>query len=57
MLGAVCEELGLHRLIARLEDIEHLEPTGALRQHELTDFAMVEGGVVTYPEPQTSLGL
>ena len=35
----------------------HLEPTGALTQHELTDFAVVERGVITYPEPQTSLGL
>jgi uncharacterized protein (DUF488 family) len=37
--------------------ILHLEPTGALAQHELTDFVVVEGGLVTYPEPQTSLGL
>jgi uncharacterized protein (DUF488 family) len=35
----------------------HLEPTGSLSQHELTDFVVVEGEVVTYPEPQTSLGL
>jgi hypothetical protein len=37
--------------------VHHLEATGALTRHELTDFAVVEGGVVTYPEPQTSLGL
>jgi uncharacterized protein (DUF488 family) len=35
----------------------HLGPTGALTPHELSDFAVVERGVVTYPEPQTSLGI
>jgi uncharacterized protein (DUF488 family) len=35
----------------------HLSPTGALAPHELTDFAVVEDGVVTYPARQTSLGL
>ena len=35
----------------------HLEPSGALTAHELSDLAIVEDGVVTYPEPQTSLGL
>ena len=35
----------------------HLGPTGALVPHELTDFAVVENGVVTYPARQTSLGL
>jgi uncharacterized protein (DUF488 family) len=35
----------------------HLRPDGSLAPHELTDAAVVEGGGVTYPEPQTSLGL
>jgi uncharacterized protein (DUF488 family) len=35
----------------------HLGPDGSLAPHELTDAAVVEGGRVTYPEPQTSLGL
>ena len=35
----------------------HLGPDGSLAPHELTDAAVVEGGGVTYPEPQTSLGL
>lgn len=37
--------------------ILHLGPTGSLTPHELTDFAVVENGVVTYPARQTSLGL
>jgi uncharacterized protein (DUF488 family) len=35
----------------------HLGATGALTPHELSDRAVVEDGVVTYPEPQTSLGI
>jgi uncharacterized protein (DUF488 family) len=35
----------------------HLGPTGNLTPHELTDFAVVENGVVTYPAQQTSLGI
>ena len=35
----------------------HLGPTGSLTPHELTDFAVVEEGVVTYPARQTSLGV
>ena len=35
----------------------HLGPDGSLAPHELTDAAVIEGGRVTYPEPQTSLGL
>jgi uncharacterized protein (DUF488 family) len=35
----------------------HLESNGRLTEHELTDFAVVEDGIVTYPEAQTSLGL
>ena len=33
----------------------HLGPTGSMTPHELTDFAVVENGVVTYPAQQTSL--
>jgi uncharacterized protein (DUF488 family) len=35
----------------------HLEPSGNLSPHELTDFAVVENGVLTYPAQQTSLGI
>src|SRR4051812_16122459 len=35
----------------------HLEPTGNLTPHELTDFAVVDHGVLTYPAQQTSLGI
>jgi uncharacterized protein (DUF488 family) len=35
----------------------HLGPTGNLTPHELTDFAVVEDGVVTYPAQQTTLGI
>ena len=35
----------------------HLGANGALEEHELSESAVVEGGVVTYPERQTSLGL
>jgi uncharacterized protein (DUF488 family) len=35
----------------------HLETTGALTLHELSAAAVLDDGVVTYPEPQTSLGV
>jgi uncharacterized protein (DUF488 family) len=35
----------------------HLDGDGRTWEHELTDFAVVANGVVTYPERQTSLGL
>jgi uncharacterized protein (DUF488 family) len=35
----------------------HLGPTGSITPHELTEFAVVENGVVTYPAEQTSLGI
>jgi uncharacterized protein (DUF488 family) len=35
----------------------HLAPDGSLSEHELTEFAVVEGRRVTYPARQTSLGL
>ncbi|HMA26789.1 MAG: DUF488 family protein [Solirubrobacterales bacterium] len=44
-------------LSARGWRVLHLDARGRLTAHELTDFAVVEDGVVTYPERQTSLGL
>ena len=44
-------------LTARGWHVLHLESNGRLSEHELTDFAVVEGCIVTYPEVQTSLGL
>jgi uncharacterized protein (DUF488 family) len=35
----------------------HLGANGRVEQHELTDFAVVEGGRITYPAQQTSLGV
>jgi len=35
----------------------HLGPDGSLVPHELNELAVVEGRRVTYPEPQTSLGI
>jgi uncharacterized protein (DUF488 family) len=35
----------------------HLGATGSFTPHELTDFAVVENGAVTYPAQQTSLGI
>ena len=42
-------------LLARGGRVLHLRETGALEQHELTEFARAENGVVTYPAAQTSL--
>jgi len=44
-------------LMARGWRVLHLGANGRLEEHQLTDFAVVESGVVTYPEPQTSLEL
>ena len=64
--AVMCAEADWHRchrrlladaLVARGWTVLHLEPTGALTSHELPDFAVVEEGLVTYPERQTSLGL
>jgi uncharacterized protein (DUF488 family) len=44
-------------LTARGWRVLHLGPDGTLVPHEMTDSAVVEGGRVTYPEPQTSLGI
>jgi uncharacterized protein (DUF488 family) len=35
----------------------HLGPDGSLTPHEMTESAVAEDGRVTYPEPQTSLGI
>jgi uncharacterized protein (DUF488 family) len=35
----------------------HLDSKGRLSEHELTEFAVVEDGTITYPARQTSLGL
>ena len=43
-------------LTARGWRVLHLASNGRLEEHELTDFAVVEDGEVTYPETQTSLG-
>jgi uncharacterized protein (DUF488 family) len=37
--------------------ILHIGPNGLLEEHELTDFAVVDGGHITYPARQTTLGL
>jgi uncharacterized protein (DUF488 family) len=64
--AVMCAEADWHRchrrliadaLTARGWRVLHLEPSGALLAHDLSDLAVVEDGVVTYPEPQTSLGL
>jgi uncharacterized protein (DUF488 family) len=44
-------------LTARGWRVLHLESKGRLTEHQLTDFAVVEDGIVTYPAAQTSLGL
>jgi uncharacterized protein (DUF488 family) len=64
--AVMCAEADWHRCHRRLLAdaltvrgwrVLHLEPSGALTTHELSELAVVEDGVVTYPEPQTSLGL
>jgi uncharacterized protein (DUF488 family) len=44
-------------LLARGWRVLHLGSNGELKEHELTEFAVVEDGIVTYPKAQTSLGL
>jgi uncharacterized protein (DUF488 family) len=44
-------------LVAHGWRVLDLGSSGRLEEHELPDFAVVEDGGVTYPEPQTSLGL
>jgi hypothetical protein len=35
--------------------VRHLDPRGGAQEHELTPFAVVEGGRVTYPPEQGEL--
>ncbi len=42
-------------LVLAGERVLHLGPDGSLAEHELTESAVVEDGVITYPEQQTSL--
>lgn len=65
-VAAMCAEawwIRCHRrliadaLTARSWRVLHLGANGRLEQHELTEFAVVEDGAVTYPAPQTSLGV
>ena len=42
-------------LVGRDSRVLHVGPDGSLSEHELTDFAVVADGEITYPEPQTSL--
>jgi uncharacterized protein (DUF488 family) len=44
-------------LTARGWRVLHLGANGRLEEHELTEFAVVENGRVSYPARQTSLGL
>jgi uncharacterized protein (DUF488 family) len=65
-VAAMCAEawwIRCHRrlisdaLAARGWRVLHLGSNGKLEEHELTDFAVVENGALTYPEVQTSLGV
>jgi uncharacterized protein (DUF488 family) len=44
-------------LALRRWHVLHLGPDGSLTEHELTEFAVVKDDHLTYPAPQTSLGL
>jgi uncharacterized protein (DUF488 family) len=44
-------------LHARGWEVRHILPDGKLAEHELPEFAVVEGGVLRYPAPQTALEL
>jgi uncharacterized protein (DUF488 family) len=44
-------------LTARGGAVQHIRPDGGLTEHELTPFAVAEGGRVLYPPPQGSLGV
>jgi uncharacterized protein (DUF488 family) len=44
-------------LILRGWRVLHLDSNDRLNEHQLTDFAVVEGGRITYPAQQTSLGI
>jgi uncharacterized protein (DUF488 family) len=42
-------------LLIRGRGVVHIGPDGSLSEHELTEFAVMDGDRITYPEPQTSL--
>ncbi|HET7590569.1 MAG TPA: DUF488 domain-containing protein [Solirubrobacterales bacterium] len=42
-------------LVARGRPVTHIAPDGRTTPHELTDFAVVEDGRLTYPAPQGEL--
>jgi uncharacterized protein (DUF488 family) len=42
-------------LVVRGWTVRHIGPDGGLTDHELTDFAVVEPGTLTYPPVQTEL--
>jgi uncharacterized protein (DUF488 family) len=44
-------------LLVRGWRVLHLDGKGGLGEHELTEFAVVEDGLLTYPAKQTSLGI
>jgi uncharacterized protein (DUF488 family) len=44
-------------LVVRGWRVHHLGPDGSLAPHELSELAVVEDGRVTYPAPQTTLGI
>jgi uncharacterized protein (DUF488 family) len=44
-------------LLARDQQVIHVSARGELEQHVLTAFAVVEGGVVTYPPVQATFGV
>jgi uncharacterized protein (DUF488 family) len=44
-------------LVARGHEVEHIGSRGALERHELTEFARVADGRVTYPPEQQSLAV
>ena len=43
-------------LTVRGWSVGHIDPGGRLAEHELPDFAVVEGETITYPAPQMRLG-
>jgi uncharacterized protein (DUF488 family) len=42
-------------LLVRGWTVRHIDPTGRVTDHALTDFAVVERGTITYPPAQTGL--
>jgi hypothetical protein len=36
--------------------VQHIMPTGELRPHTLTEGAILEGGELSYPPPQSGQG-